>query len=103
MRKVLSVIPSVTRKSNGCKGMAQTRFWRRDSNPPKLCFTGAHIHGARATECRKSSEHNFNELYNVLLPEARDWTGADLEAARAACSNRLDFARLLPQVEKCLA
>ena len=36
-------------------------------------------------------------------PEARDWSGADLEAARAACPNRLDFARLLPEVERHLA
>jgi uncharacterized protein len=42
-------------------------------------------------------------LYAELPPEARDWSGADLEAARAACPNRLDFARLLPQVEKHLA
>jgi uncharacterized protein len=43
------------------------------------------------------------ELYDALPPEARDWSGADLEAARAACPNRLDFARLLPQVKKYLA
>jgi predicted aldo/keto reductase-like oxidoreductase len=42
-------------------------------------------------------------LYAELSPEARDWSGADLEAARAACPNRLDFARLLPQVERHLA
>jgi predicted aldo/keto reductase-like oxidoreductase len=43
------------------------------------------------------------ELYDALSPEARDWSGADLAAARAACPNRLDFARLLPRVEKFLA
>jgi len=42
-------------------------------------------------------------LYAELPPEARDWSGADLEAARAACPSRLDFARLLPQVERHLA
>ena len=42
-------------------------------------------------------------LYAALPPEARDWSGADLEAARAACPNRLDFARLLPLVERHLA
>jgi hypothetical protein len=42
-------------------------------------------------------------LYSELAPEARDWSGADLEAARAACPNRLDFARLLPEVERHLA
>jgi hypothetical protein len=43
------------------------------------------------------------ELYESLPPEARDLSGADLEAARAACPNRLDFARLLPRVERHLA
>jgi predicted aldo/keto reductase-like oxidoreductase len=41
--------------------------------------------------------------YAALAPEARDWAGADLEAARAACPNRLDFARLLPEVDRHLA
>jgi predicted aldo/keto reductase-like oxidoreductase len=41
--------------------------------------------------------------YAALSPEAKDWSGADLDAARAACPNRLDFARLLPQVDKHLA
>jgi aryl-alcohol dehydrogenase-like predicted oxidoreductase len=43
------------------------------------------------------------ELYAALPPEARDWTGADLEAARAACPNKLDFARLLKQVDRYFA
>jgi predicted aldo/keto reductase-like oxidoreductase len=42
-------------------------------------------------------------LYAGMTPEARDWSGADLEAARAACPNRLDFARLLPEVDRRLA
>ncbi len=41
--------------------------------------------------------------YAEMSPEARDWSGADLEAARAACPDRLDFARLLPQCEEYLA
>jgi predicted aldo/keto reductase-like oxidoreductase len=43
------------------------------------------------------------EQYAKLTSERRDWSGADLEAARRACPNRLDFARLLPQVDRCLA
>ena len=43
------------------------------------------------------------QLYAALPPEARDWSGADLDAARAACPNRLDFTTLLPEVEKRLA
>jgi uncharacterized protein len=41
--------------------------------------------------------------YAQLSAEARDWSGADLEAARAACPDRLDFAKLLPQVDEYLA
>jgi predicted aldo/keto reductase-like oxidoreductase len=41
--------------------------------------------------------------YSRLSPEARDWSGADLEAARNACPGRLDFARLLPEVDRYLA
>jgi uncharacterized protein len=51
-------------------------------------------HGDRA-EARR--------LYAALPPEARDWSGADLEAARAACPNRLNFAKLMPEVERDLA
>jgi len=47
--------------------------------------------------------HEARRLYAELSPEARDWSGADLDAARAACPARLDFARLLPQVERELA
>jgi predicted aldo/keto reductase-like oxidoreductase len=41
--------------------------------------------------------------YAALPDSARDWSGADLEAARAACPNKLDFARLLPEVDRHLA
>jgi predicted aldo/keto reductase-like oxidoreductase len=51
-------------------------------------------HGYRAQARRQYAE---------LSAEARDWSGADLEAARAACPNRLDFAKLLSDVEKYLA
>ena len=51
-------------------------------------------HGIRA-EARRQ--------YAALAPEARDWIGADLEAARAACPNKLDFAQLLPRVDRHLA
>jgi len=51
-------------------------------------------HGDRA-EARR--------LYAEMSAEARDWAGADLEAARSACPDRLDFAKLLPQVDEYLA
>ena len=41
--------------------------------------------------------------YARLDAEARDWSGADLNAARAACPSGLDFAALLPRVDKHLA
>ncbi len=51
-------------------------------------------HGIRA-EARRQ--------YAALALEARDWSGADLEAARDACPNKLDFAQLLPRVDRHLA
>jgi predicted aldo/keto reductase-like oxidoreductase len=42
------------------------------------------------------------EEYAALSEVERDWRGADLEAARAACHSRLDFARLLPRVDRFL-
>ncbi|MGE3819351.1 MAG: aldo/keto reductase [Isosphaeraceae bacterium] len=41
--------------------------------------------------------------YAELSAEARDWAGADLEAARKACPSGLDFASLLPEVDRRLA
>ena len=39
----------------------------------------------------------------ALRPRPATGPGADLEAARAACPNQLDFARLLPEVDRHLA
>ncbi len=41
--------------------------------------------------------------YAKLSAEARDWAGADLAAAQNACPSRLDFLRLLPEVDRHLA
>lgn len=43
------------------------------------------------------------EEYAALTEEERDWRGADLESARAACQSHLDFAALLPKVDEFLA
>ena len=43
------------------------------------------------------------QLYSELDEAARDWKGADLEAARQACHSKLDFASLLPRVDRELA
>jgi hypothetical protein len=41
--------------------------------------------------------------YAALSFEARNWAGADLEAARQACPSKLDFAKLLPKADDLLA
>jgi predicted aldo/keto reductase-like oxidoreductase len=41
-------------------------------------------------------------LYSELSEAARDWSGADLEAAREACPSKLDFAALLPKADRLL-
>jgi hypothetical protein len=42
-------------------------------------------------------------LYTELTEDQRRWEGADLAAAREACPNHLDFAKLLPRVDRHLA
>lgn len=58
-------------------------------------FLTYHQHHGDRAEARRQ--------YANLPAEARDWTGADLEAARAACPNHLNFAKLLPKVDEYLA
>ncbi len=41
-------------------------------------------------------------LYSEMSDAARNWQGADLEAARQACPSQLDFARLLPMTDELL-
>ena len=41
--------------------------------------------------------------YSELSELERNWSGADLEAARNACHYRVDFARILPEVERLLS
>lgn len=43
------------------------------------------------------------ELYAEMTEEARDWRGANLAAATEACPRKLDFAKLLPKVDRHLA
>ena len=58
-------------------------------------FLTYHEHHGLRSEARR--------CYQDLSAEARDWSGADLEAAREACPNHLDFAKLLPEVDRRLA
>ncbi len=57
-------------------------------------FLTYHEHHGYRAEARR--------LYSELDAAARDWHGADLDAARQACTNKLDFAKLLPRAEECL-
>jgi uncharacterized protein len=57
-------------------------------------FLTYHDHHGYRAEARR--------LYSELDDAARDWTGADLEAARQACPNKLDFAKLLPRADEVL-
>ncbi len=43
------------------------------------------------------------ESYAELTAVARDWKDADLVAAREACHHKLDFSRLLPEVDRLLS
>lgn len=51
--------------------------------------------------------HGFRDharrQFASLPAAARDWEGADLDAARAACPSKLDFAALLPRVDEHLS
>lgn len=57
-------------------------------------FLTYHEHHGHRAEAR--------EGYAELTPEERDWRGADLEAAREACHHKLNFAELLPEVDRLL-
>jgi len=41
--------------------------------------------------------------YAALAHDERDWQGADLAAAREACHHKIDFANLLPEVDRLLS
>lgn len=58
-------------------------------------FLTYHEHHGIRSEARRQ--------YAALSPEGRDWSDADLEAAREACPNKLDFAKLLPDCDRHLA
>jgi predicted aldo/keto reductase-like oxidoreductase len=57
-------------------------------------FLTYHDHHGYRAEARR--------LYAGLGDAARDWHGADLKAARQACPNQLDFAKLLPRADEVL-
>jgi predicted aldo/keto reductase-like oxidoreductase len=57
-------------------------------------FLTYHEHHGYRSEARR--------LYSEMSESARDWAGADLEAARRACPSKLDFANLLPKADQLL-
>ena len=57
-------------------------------------FLTYHEHHGYRAEARR--------LYGELPDAARNWAGANLEAARQACPNKLDFATLLPRTDELL-
>jgi uncharacterized protein len=58
-------------------------------------FLTYHDHHGYRAEARR--------LYSELSDAARDWAGADLEAAREACPNKLNFAELLRRADQVLS
>jgi aryl-alcohol dehydrogenase-like predicted oxidoreductase len=58
-------------------------------------FLTYHDHHGYRAEARR--------LYSELPDAARDWAGADLEAAREACPNKLNFAELLQRADQVLS
>jgi uncharacterized protein len=58
-------------------------------------FLTYHEHHGHRAEARR--------YYSELSESARDWKGADLAAAQAACPSHLDFSDLLPKVDRHLA
>ncbi|MFO0889439.1 MAG: aldo/keto reductase [Isosphaeraceae bacterium] len=58
-------------------------------------FLTYHEHHGLRSEARR--------CFAELPAEARDWSKADLEAAREACPNKLDFAKLLAELERLMA
>jgi uncharacterized protein len=57
-------------------------------------FLTYHEHHGDRREARKQ--------YAALSEAAKDWKNADLAAAREACPNKLDFAKLLPRAAELL-
>ncbi len=52
---------------------------------------------------RHGHRSEARKFYAELPDSARDWKNADLAAAQAACPNHLNFADLLPRVDRDLA
>ncbi|MGD2110063.1 MAG: aldo/keto reductase [Phycisphaerae bacterium] len=80
---------------NGCDGSCQ----RAGRTKASLCD----ITKALSYHDEDGLYDEARRLFASLTPEQRDWHGADLAAASAACVSNLDFATLLKRAEEKLA
>jgi aryl-alcohol dehydrogenase-like predicted oxidoreductase len=78
----------------GCNGQCSLAAGTQAELGNLTRFLTYHDHHGYRSEARR--------LYAELSDAARNWRGADLEAARQACPNHLDFAKLLPRAEDVL-
>jgi hypothetical protein len=72
-----------------------------------LFHVGLEIHDERIAICVLGQTEQIvrrwaRDAYAELSEQERNWHGADLEAAREACPTKLDFAHLLPEVDRRL-
>jgi len=80
---------------NGCDGSCQ----RAGKTKASLCDMTRALSYYEEDGLRNEGR----QLFASLTPEQRDWHGADLAAASAACVSKLDFASLLKRAEGKLA
>ncbi|WZO97519.1 aldo/keto reductase [Isosphaeraceae bacterium EP7] len=78
-----------------CDGRCSTAAGTKAELGNLTRFYTYHEHHGLRSEARKQ--------YAAMAGDARDWAGADLEAARNACPNKLNFAELLPRTDDLLA
>jgi predicted aldo/keto reductase-like oxidoreductase len=79
----------------GCDGRCAEAAGTRARLGDLARYLTYHEHHGHRGEARRQ--------YAELTEAERDWSGADLEAARAACPSRLDFASLLPRADRLLS
>jgi predicted aldo/keto reductase-like oxidoreductase len=78
----------------GCDGRCSRAAGTKAELGTLTRYVTYHDHHGKRSEARR--------LYTQLGTSQRDWRGADLDAARAACPNKLDFARLLSRADEIL-
>jgi predicted aldo/keto reductase-like oxidoreductase len=79
---------------NGCDGRCSQAAGTAAELGNLTRYLTYHEHHGDRREARR--------LYSEMSIAARDWSRADLEAARQACPSKLDFARLLPRADELL-